>query len=195
MTADDVPAVAAALARAFFDDPLQTWIIPDGARRLATLEDVFAVLARVLIGPAGNAWTDATCSCGAYWFPPGPLPPLTDAGRADLAALDARLDRAVNQRMRVCDETLRTHRPTADAFYLQGIGTDPARQGQGLGSALLAPVLAQLDRDGVPAYLESTKERNVPFYARHGFAVTGTFSIPPDGPALWSMWREPWSAS
>ena len=191
MTLADVPAVAGTLARAFADDPLQVWVVPDAARRVVILEDIFAVLARVLSVPAGNAWTDVTCSCAAYWIAPGPPRPLTDADRTELAALDARLSDEVRQRLQTCDRALRAARPPGDYFYLQGIGTDPDMQGRGLGSAVLAPVLARLDLDAVPAYLESTKEKNIPFYERHGFRVTGLIQIPDDGPTLWAMGRDP----
>jgi len=55
----------------------------------------------------------------------------------------------------------------------------------------LAAVLGRVDREGMPAYLETSKERNIAFYARHGFAVTGEVSAPAGGPTLWLMWREP----
>jgi GNAT superfamily N-acetyltransferase len=70
------------------------------------------------------------------------------------------------------------------------LGTEPDGQGKGKGSAVLAPVLAQCDRDGEGAYLESSKERNVPFYERHGFRVTEELTVK-DGPTLWLMWRDP----
>jgi ribosomal protein S18 acetylase RimI-like enzyme len=75
-------------------------------------------------------------------------------------------------------------------MYLSVLGTDPAAQGRGIGSALLAPVLRQCDEDGVPAYLESSKERNVAFYARHGFRVREELALP-RGPQMWLMWRDP----
>jgi hypothetical protein len=52
-------------------------------------------------------------------------------------------------------------------------------------------VLERCDRDGVPAYLESSKERNVVLYERHGFRVVEQLRLPKDGPPIWRMWREP----
>jgi GNAT superfamily N-acetyltransferase len=75
-------------------------------------------------------------------------------------------------------------------WYLAVVATDPDHQGKGLGSALLGDQLARVDAEGLPAYLESTKEANVPLYERHGFQVTGTFDLP-NGPRLWLMWRDP----
>jgi GNAT superfamily N-acetyltransferase len=46
-------------------------------------------------------------------------------------------------------------------WYLFILGTEPAAQGRGLGSALLAQMLARVDADGMPAYLESSNERNL----------------------------------
>jgi ribosomal protein S18 acetylase RimI-like enzyme len=82
------------------------------------------------------------------------------------------------------------HHPQEPHLYLSVLGTDPSAQGRGIGSALLTPALAQCDADGVPAYLESSKERNVAFYARHGFRVTEELDLP-RGPRMWLMWREP----
>ena len=58
------------------------------------------------------------------------------------------------------------------------LGTDPIHQGKGIGSALLAPVLDRCDRDGIGAYLESSKQSNIAFYRRHRFEVTGEIVLP-----------------
>jgi GNAT superfamily N-acetyltransferase len=83
------------------------------------------------------------------------------------------------------------HPRSPEHWYLQYLGTEPARQGQGLGSALLRPVLALCDRDGIGAYLESSSERNRVLYERHGFSVVETFDMPGGGPSIRRMWRDP----
>jgi predicted GNAT family N-acyltransferase len=60
-----------------------------------------------------------------------------------------------------------------------------------LGSALLQVALAHVDEEGDPSYLESSKERNVPLYARFGFEVIGEVPSKSGSPPLWRMWREP----
>jgi GNAT superfamily N-acetyltransferase len=83
-----------------------------------------------------------------------------------------------------------THHPREPHWYLQMLGTDPELQGKGIGSALLAQVLERCDRGGQKVYLEASKEKNIPFYARHGFAVSEEMHMP-RGPTIWAMWRDP----
>ena len=81
--------------------------------------------------------------------------------------------------------------PKDPHWYLATLATEPARQGTGIGSALLRDKLAEADEQGVPAYLESSKDRNVPLYARFGFEVVEEFRSKTGGPPIWRMWREP----
>ena len=85
----------------------------------------------------------------------------------------------------------RNHPHIPPHWYLAVLGTDPSAQGQGLGSAVLGSrARASATHDGVGAYLESSKERNIDFYARHGFRVTAELRLP-RGPRMWAMWRDP----
>jgi hypothetical protein len=43
----------------------------------------------------------------------------------------------------------------------------------------------------MPAYLESSNVRNVPFYVRHGFAATDEIVVAKGAPIVNTMWREP----
>ena len=82
------------------------------------------------------------------------------------------------------------HPKEPEHWYLALLGTDPSHQGSGIGSALIAGVLERCDEQGIGAYLESSKEENVPFYARHGFDVVAELQMG-DGPTMWRMWRDP----
>jgi len=81
--------------------------------------------------------------------------------------------------------------PIAGTGYLGYLGTRRDRQGQGLGTQMLREVLAGLDTDGVPAYLESSSERNLPLYDRNGSRVVGELQALGHGPTIWRMWHEP----
>jgi hypothetical protein len=43
----------------------------------------------------------------------------------------------------------------------------------------------------MPAYLEASSPRNIPFYRKHGFQVIVEFAFGPGGPPLAAMWRSP----
>jgi GNAT superfamily N-acetyltransferase len=110
----------------------------------------------------------------------------------DHEALGAVLERSVDAALRpprdaVFDEMSNYH-PAGAHWYLPLIGVDPAHQGKGHGGALLTYALQRCDRDGLPAYLESTNPRNVPLYERHGFAALGAIQVG-DSPPLVPMLR------
>jgi ribosomal protein S18 acetylase RimI-like enzyme len=74
-------------------------------------------------------------------------------------------------------------------WHLPMIGVLPGLQGRGLGSALLHHALAHIDRTRLPAYLESSSERNVPLYLRHGFEVMGIIQVG-SSPPIFPMIRQ-----
>lgn len=189
-TSADHPALAGALARAFAEDPVARWSCRPDALRPRVLRQVFEIRLRQLARD-GEVWTEAGLAGAALWAAP-------DAWRTS-ARDDARLA-AVLARPRLLGRlplilhgflgVERLHPPQPPHWYLSVLGTDPAAQGRGIGSALLAPVLERCDEDGVGAYLESSKESNLAYYARHGFRLTRTVRLP-RGPQVWLMWREP----
>ena len=77
--------------------------------------------------------------------------------------------------------------PTVARIAARRCGESPATSA---GTALIRPGLELCDREGLPAYLETGKERNLAFYGRHGFRVTDEVRLP-KGPPVWFMWRDP----
>jgi len=188
--ANDVPALARTLARAFLDDPVAAWSCRRDSLRPAVLERFQASRLRQLL-VHGEVWATAELTCAALWAPPGHA---RTTPRQDLELARCLLHPRLAWRLPLVARGLldiqRHHPADPPHRYLAVLGTDPSAPGQGLGSAILRPVLERCDADGVAAYLESSKERTIDFYARHGFRVTAELRLP-RGPSVWPMWREP----
>jgi len=160
----------------------------DDARRHKGLPRLFAALLKESI-PFGEVYTTEALDGAAIWNPPGTFP-LGWRTNTKMGFLMARLIRA---RIAVCAQGLLffdRHHPAEPHWYLQMLGTDPQLQGKGIGSSLIRPILDRCDREGARAYLEASKEENVPFYARFGFFITEEMKVP-RGPTVWAMWRDP----
>ncbi len=188
-TAADVPELARMLARAFLDDPVAVWSCRAAVLRPVVLERFQAARLRQLL-PEGEVWTTPELDSAALWAAPGRWKTTVrqDAEMARCLLHPRLIARAPMVAFGLLGVE-RRHPRQPPHWYLSVLGTDPPAQGQGLGSAVLGPVLEQCDADGIGAYLESSKERNIDFYARHGFRVTGELRLP-RGPRVWAMWRE-----
>jgi ribosomal protein S18 acetylase RimI-like enzyme len=190
-TMGDVPTLTRTLARAYHDDPVAVWACRSNALRSAMLEGLYrARLQQMLVHH--EIWVTAELSSTAVWVPP---PGDRKASLMQEAAvlrcfLHPRLIRRVPLLAVGNIVMKRRHPRTRPHWYLSLLGTDPDARGNGLGSAVLRPVLERSDAEAVGIYLESSKERNIAFYARLGFRLTAEFRLP-RGPRMWAMWREP----
>lgn len=84
-------------------------------------------------------------------------------------------------------EQLEKYHPKAPHAHLVFLGIATAAQGKGFGSAILKATLAPVDAQHLPAYLETSSQRNVDLYQRYGFEITGQFDKP--GLHMWTMTR------
>ena len=185
----DIRPLAAALARAFEDDPVMTWLLP-GTRQQSRLPTLFELELKYLHLPYNEVYTTAELSGGALWAPPGKWQTSPLSLLRAMPRLAFTLGTRIPTTIRTIAKVEKRH-PHEPHWYLASLGTAVERQGTGIGSALMRPVLEHCDADGLPCYLESSKERNVPFYRRHGFEVVREVHLPADGPPIWTMWRDP----
>ena len=193
-TAEDVPRLADALARAFHDDPGWSHLLPDPSDRTTRLRLFFETELRGITVPMGLVWTTDGLVGAAAWTPP-------DAWRVPVSAtlrevppmirvFKSRLPLALRSRLRMESR----HPRSPSHWYLAVMGVAPEWQGRGLGTALMRPGLEALDAARLPAYLEASTPRSRALYQRNGFVVTGEFNLPGAGPPLWQMWRDPEAA-
>lgn len=185
-----VPAVAEAIARGFQDNEIWVWMVPDGRRRARLLRRYYRVAIKHIFGPRDGAWATADAGGGALWAPPGRWPLSGLEALRDMVALFPQVGIGGARRGKRIEAVMERQHPKEPHYYLQTLSIDPAHQRRGYGSALIAPMLERCDADAAPAYLETQRESNIPFYRRFGF-VEGEPIGPPDTPPLWPMWREP----
>lgn len=192
-TSADILDCARVLAQAFADDPLMASIWPDQARRHRALPGYFAASLRHFHVPGGGVQiaTDRDGQIGAVavWDPPGRwnqgLGTTIRAVPDLLPVLGTRIPAAISVR-----RTLDAHHPhEPEHWYLANIGTTLTQRGRGFAAQLVTDCL-----DGDPghgAWLVCTREQNIGYYERFGFAVTDTFILPgAAGATMWAMWRE-----
>jgi len=189
VTKADVKPLSSVLARAFETDPVLRWTFPGARSRKFWGRRFFEFELRRFLSH-DVSWTLGDHAGAALWALPGKWgEEPADVVRAFFWSGIGVLPRAPRV-LRGLSAVERAHPDGPPHLYLAVLGVEPDRQGLGLGSRLIAPGLELCDREGLPAYLETGKEENLPFYSRHGFQVRGELTLP-KGPPIWFMWREP----
>ena len=188
----DVPAAASTLASAFAHDTVMGTLV-DGEDRQSRLAGLFRALMRAGALRSGRIdlarrESDGLLLGAAIWQQPGQRPSLLTQARELPGFVRALGWRGLRDAIRV-HTILTRHRPTEPHWYLAQIGVSADARGAGVGSALLRSRLEKIDAEALPAYLESSNERNRALYRRHGFESIGTIAgVPNARPA--AMWRE-----
>lgn len=190
-TDDDIPAMAGVLSRAFSADPPMSWVFRDPATRVERLESLFSAALRELFVPTGFAFTTADHAGVALWEAPGRWRTPDDVNeRLGAALASAALPEELDRFLTFLGTIEDRHPDEPEHWYLAVLAADLDRQGRGIGSACMAPMLERIGAERAPAYLESSNVRNVPLYERHGFRVTDVVDLPDDGPPVYLMWRD-----
>lgn len=184
--------IGTVLARAFYDDPVTSWMLPDRRTRLRALSRAFTGLARHHFLPRGGSEVgraDGDVGAATLWDPPGQRKAsrLEELRMAPLMLWSMRSRVPASMRLQ---ELMEKHHPEEPHWYLMLIGSDPSVRGAGFGQALMRSRLDRCDAERVPAYLENSNPKNESYYLRFGFEVIGEIQIP-DGPKMWPMWRDP----
>jgi ribosomal protein S18 acetylase RimI-like enzyme len=168
-------AAAQTLAEAFSGDPLLEILAPDPARRVKLGPPMMGVLLAYGLR-YGHVWANEDASAVAIWLHPesGPMtmPRMLRAGfwRAPFMLGPDGMGRMSRAMSATEGFHKQVHGPH---WYLMTVGTRTARQGQGLGSALVELGTSRADAAGVPCYLETGTDSNIAFYRKRGFEVIG----------------------
>jgi ribosomal protein S18 acetylase RimI-like enzyme len=188
----EIPEMAATLARAFAHDPFYSFLAGDAPERNQRMRDGWSGILRFGSAHLAETYTTDDHAGVALWIPPGHGgPSIVDSLRMMPAigrlAGWRRLPK-VTSAIGALEARHRHHAPQPH-FYLSALGVEPERQGEGVGTALMKPVLERCQADGIPAYLETATARNVLLYERLGFVVVEELTLPDTDVHGWLMLR------
>jgi GNAT superfamily N-acetyltransferase len=196
MQPSEEPAVIASLGRAFYDDPLFGYFVPNLLHQTKGLLGFMSGAVKDAV-PFGEVWvahTTGKVAAAAVWLPPNAYPRSTKREvMTNVRAVPAfaRARGRILDSMKLLAAVDKAHKDVGGPhYYLAVLGSDPSFQRVGAGSAVLAPVLERCDAEGLPAYLETQKEDNLAYYARHRFELVRKLDNPPC-PPVWTLLRQP----
>jgi ribosomal protein S18 acetylase RimI-like enzyme len=168
-----------------------TWFLLQDHRRDAALETFYDFMVNTYSLPHGLCWVTEDVTGAALWMPPGKWE-LSLTKQFSMIGVIMRsfgwrnLLSKFSERQKI--DRCHPHKPH---YYLAGLGVNKELRGQGVGSALIQPILDRSDQEGIGCYLETNLERNLTFYQRHGFSVTRQLGIGAAKIPVWLMWRDP----
>jgi GNAT superfamily N-acetyltransferase len=192
-SAADRATLTNSLASAFANDPLFTWMAGVGPNQSIEpkLRIVFNTFLKLdLVRDEHLVFMDEDGIGVAIWKAPNKWKMANGDMLRALPSMLRSFGTKATRMMGAFNAIEKVH-PKEEHYYLEALGTRQDMQSKGVGSAVIRDMLDRCDREGVPAYLESSNVRNVPFYARHGFEATGEIVVGKGAPTVTAMWREP----
>jgi ribosomal protein S18 acetylase RimI-like enzyme len=190
LNASQLASAEQTLVSAFAADPMTAYLFPRPSQRAKGLQAIFRVGLRQSLW-YGEVDTAEDCQGVALWLHSERsrmnIGQMWQAGylRAGLAMGWGGSRRVL--RFLHFIERVRLSSMARPHWYLLSLAVAPERQVRGLGTTLLRHGIARAKAQGLACYLETTRDRNVAFYEKHGFSLTRQAPSPNGGPVVWSM--------
>ncbi len=191
---EELRTLIAVAARAFWDDPLFNFFVPDLLNQHRQGSGYFSAMINdcAAHGVVWGAYVDGKPVGVAALLPPGV--PIPHGGVREAKQLTRVAPPIIRSAKRMTAIKLFTelpkHHPTEEHWLLSILAADPRMQGRGVGTRLLELFLKRCDSEGLPMYLETQKEANLAYYGRFGFVVREVVQVA-NSPRVWTMMRSP----
>lgn len=188
-TAADIDDVTATIALAFATDPVWGPALARADSSTAHHVPFWRLFVEGAM-PQGMVFRSDDGTAVALWIPPGGYE-MTDEQEAALrGVVTDNLDSAAQDAMYALWDRFDTNHPDTEPHaYLNLLATHPDHRGHGVAQQMVRDTLADLDRQGIPSYLESTNPANDHRYERLGFTKVGEFAGVTSGSIVSTMWR------
>ena len=181
------PEVVATVTAAFVGDPAWRFLMGDAYELLAP-QFVGALFDLRVV--SGNVWVSDDLRAVAMWESPTGGDDQPQRAEEVWARYRAVAGEQAYEQLVAYKNALAAASPADPYWYLGVLATHPGHQGEGLATAVLAPVLGEADRGGIACCLETSTEANRRFYHRRGF-IERTEVVLPAGPPTWWLRRPP----
>jgi GNAT superfamily N-acetyltransferase len=185
---DRLSALAQVFGRAFVNEPMMRWPMGEHCDIVNRFARCFGYFLEVVL-ELGIVWEAGDATGAAVWVPPG-----RSEAWAEHPWNQPRISALTDDGGRRYDafwEWVDSRSPDEPLWQLDSIAVEPAAQGHGCGSALIAAGLARARAGGVGAFLSTGTPRNVSIYERCGFRVIEDIDAPAGGPHIWFMRWDP----
>lgn len=187
----DIEILKNVLAKAFMYDPMVNWTVKHDEKFFIRTELMFETILKHFGLKQGFINTNEEKNACAVWIPPKKESSISLSGLSLLSAWIKIVGLKRMLKVMKGSTLVENAHPKFPCYYLVTLGVDPSYQNQGIASDLIKPVLDKCDKEGIPAYLETSNEDNLLFYKKHGFEIRSIISEPQLLPKTWTMIREP----
>ena len=177
LTETHVKLATETLAQSLNKYPLFTTFIPNIAERKAKLPIIFEFMIRFGIRYGEVYTTSPNFEAVAIWFPSENVEwtalKMIRVGGFALIYNYLRNLSVMSKLMTYNDYAFEIHNRQASFphWYLALLGTKPNCQGQGFARKLLQYMFTRIDKENMPAYLETHDRENIPIYQHFGFQI------------------------
>jgi ribosomal protein S18 acetylase RimI-like enzyme len=169
-TSSDKSTILDILTKSFDTNKSVNYVVKQDRRRIDRIRNLMHYSFNVC-NEFGEVWmSDDNQACALILFP--------DRKKISLRSIlwDLKLASSVIGLDRVSavlkrEAMIKANHPKDPIAYLWFIGVNPRLQGKGVGSAFIQEVVKECEGKKRPIYLETSTERNLPFYKKFGFEI------------------------
>ena len=195
LTPDYIDKACKVAGRAFQNDPVIKLTYPNEKERKQKAQYFFEMVYRYGIKYGEVYATSNNLEGISVWIPPNRVfASIWDMIKCGaLRVLRKSGLKAMKRGMPVMKYMESAHKRLVkfDHWYLQELMVKPEEQGKGYGSLLLKTMFKKIDSEGLPIYVDTNNEKNIPFYQKHGFEILEHVIHPKTNIPVWGMLRKP----
>ena len=158
------------LTRSFDDNKSVNYVVKQDQKRVDRITKLMDYSFNVC-NEFGEVWiSDDEQACALILFPDKKRTSLrTILWDLKLALSVIGIDRVNSVLKR--ESLIKNNHPNDSFAYLWFIGVNPVKQNKGIGTAFIQEVIGECEKKRRPIYLETSTQKNIPFYRKFGFEI------------------------